>query len=85
MPPLGIDGILSTHYTLHRAPLLIFAPVRAELGTTAVVESITCLEGVTGARVLPLGGDGRECWLPSKETMLVAGQELLLATRKGLT
>ena len=65
---------------------LIFARVRVEPGTTAVGETVAELEESTEARVLLLAGDGRECWLPSKEAVIVAGQELVVvATRKGLT
>ncbi len=64
---------------------LIFARTRVDPGTTAVGETVAGLEESTEARVLLLAGDGPDGWLPSKDTVLVAGQELVVvATRKGL-
>ncbi len=65
---------------------LIFARTRVDPGTTVVGETVAGLEESREARVLLLAGDGPECWLPSKETIFAAGQELVVvATRKGLT
>ncbi len=65
---------------------LIFARTCLESGSGAEGETVAGLEESTEARVLLLADDGRECWLPPKESVLVAGQELVVvATRKGLT
>ncbi len=65
---------------------LIFARTCVEPDSRADGKSVADLEQLTEARVLLLVGNGRQCWLPPKETLLAARQELVVvATRKGLT
>lgn len=66
-------------------PVLLVARVEVDAGCKAEGRTIADLESATHSRTLLLTSDGRQRWCPPGETLLQAGQELVVVvTRNGL-